>query len=249
VSGGLHAKGSNLGANAATGDLLLFLDPEVLLPKGFLAKALSEFKERSLDVASCQLEPIEEDWMPRFIFLRFFYDLFYNWPAQLLENVLPCASSLILTKRDIHEKLGGFDEGIRIAEDHDYARRAAKIAKVGILRFAKLPLFMRRCQKEGIVRTHLRYQLCNLFNLVLGEVRSNIFRYDFGQYKNDISENAENPGKPGFVIQLPWIIAYYILVLLGLVAWLVSLLILTPRILRRLASRLFSKPYSIGPVE
>jgi len=167
----------------------------------------------------------------------------------LLENTLPYASCLILARREIHEKLGGFDEGIAIGEDHDYARRAAEVGKVGFLRFGRLPFFMRRCQKEGIIKTYLKYQLCNLFNVVLGEVRSDIFRYNFGQYKNAISDSGKNQRKPTFIIQLLWTIAYYTLLVQALISWLLFLLILTPRILRRLASRLFSKPYSIGPVE
>ena len=159
VSGGLPAKGRNQGAKAATGDLLLFLDAEALLPKDFLARILVEFELRSLDIASCRLEPIKEEWMPRFILPRFFYNLLYNWPVQLLESAFPYASSLILVKRELHERLQGFDQKIRIGEDHDYARRAAKVGKFGVLKSSKLPLFMRRCREEGIIRTNVKYQL------------------------------------------------------------------------------------------
>ena len=245
VSGGLPAKGRNQGAKAAIGDLLLFLDPEALLPNGFLAKALAEFRMRSLDLASCALGPIEEHWMPRYIFPKFFYNLFYNWPASLLDTVYPFASSFILVKKDIHEKLGGFDEGIRIAEDHEYARRATRIGKVGFLRFGKLPLFMRRCQKEGIIKTHLKYQLCHFFNLLLGEVRYDIFNYNFGQYKVCHSGNIYESTKPTFVIQSMWTLAYYMLLILGFISWLLFLLALTPKLIRFCLKRLIFKLHRV----
>ena len=240
VSGGLPAKGRNQGAKAATGDLLLFLDAEALLPENFLAKLLVEFEERSLDIASCRLEPIEEKWMPRFIYSKFFYNLLYNWPVQLLENAFPYASCLILVKKEIHAKLKGFDEKIKIAEDHDYARRAARVGKFGFLRSSILPLFMRRCRVEGIINTNLKYIVCNLFNVSLGEVKSDIFRYDFGQCRSSVSENGNSPKKLGFVSQLLWTIAYYIVSGLGLIGWLMFLLVLAPKLMSLRMRRLLS---------
>jgi glycosyltransferase involved in cell wall biosynthesis len=231
VSGGLPAKGRNQGAEAATGELLLFLDTEALLPDGFLAKLLVEFQERGLDVASCGLEPIEEEWMPRFICPKFFYDLLYNWPAQLLEKAFPYASCLILVKREVHARLEGFDEKIKIAEDHDYARRAARICRFGLLRSAKLPLFMRRCRENGIIKTNLKYLVCNLFNVSLGEVRSDVFRYDFGQCRAGASDRGSGPSKPGFVLQSVWTLAYYVASALGLIGWLVFLLVMAPKLM------------------
>jgi glycosyltransferase involved in cell wall biosynthesis len=231
VSGGLPAKGRNQGAEAATGDLLLFLDAEALLPDEFLAKLLGEFEERGLDVASCPLVPIEEKWMPRLIFPRFFYNLLYNWPAQLLESAFPYASSLILVRKEIHTKLEGFDEKIKIAEDHDYARRAARVGRFGFLRSSRLPLFMRRCREEGIINTNLKYMVCNLFNVSLGEMKSDILRYDFGQGRRSVYESGKRQRRLTSVFQFPWTIAYYIVSGLGLVGWLVFLLVLAPKLI------------------
>ena len=57
VKGGLPAVGRNEGAKAAKGELLLFLDADVILPEKFLEKAIREFEKRNLDVASIQLDP------------------------------------------------------------------------------------------------------------------------------------------------------------------------------------------------
>jgi hypothetical protein len=36
-----------------------------------------------------------------------------------------------LIKKEIHKKIGGFDESIVFVEDHPYVREAGKIAKFG----------------------------------------------------------------------------------------------------------------------
>lgn len=231
VKGGLPAKGRNQGARAAAGDLLLFLDSDTWLPEDFLNRALQEFNERGLDVAGCGLEPIPEEWMPRFLFPKFGYNLFYNWPTRFLEGVFPYAASFFLVKREINERLGGFDETIKISEDHSYVRRASKIGKFGILKFSKLPLFLRRFQKEGIMKTGLKYIFCNLFNISLGDVRTDIFRYNFGQYKQIASTGKKNPKKPNFLLQFLWIIASYAIVVFGLITWLLIFIIFTPKLI------------------
>ena len=230
VPGGLAAKGRNQGGKAAKGDLLLFLDPEALLPNGFLKRVLAEFKERDLDIASCAIEPLVEKWMPPLTFPRFFFDLLYNWPARLSQNIFPYASAVLLVKRSIHEKLGGFNESIRIGEDHDYARRAAKFGRYGFLSSCKLPLFMRRCQKMGALRTNLKYLLCNLVNAFFGEVKSDIFKYNFGQYKG-IQSEEENNRRPNWALSLGWVIAYYIMLMIGLLSWIVFFFVLFPKLM------------------
>src|ERR671927_133807 len=45
------ARGRNLGGRSATGDVLIFLDADVRLPRDFLEGFLGEFEEKHLDVA------------------------------------------------------------------------------------------------------------------------------------------------------------------------------------------------------
>lgn len=242
VRGGLPAKGRNQGAAVAKGELLLFLDAETILPKYFLENILSKFKEKNLDIVSCSLEPITEKKSQKIY--KIFYDLFYNWPANFLEDAFPYASSLILVKKEIHQKIGGFDEEIKIAEDHAYARAAAKIGKFNFLKSLKLPFLPRRYQKEGIIKTSLKYYLCNLYNIFLGEVKSDIFNYNFGQYKKE-----KNPPKSQrgifrvlkFLFQIPWAIVQFILVIAVSITWLVVFLIFTPKIINLRIQSLFKK--------
>lgn len=181
VPGGLPAKGRNNGAKVAKGDLLLFLDADVILPDNFLKKSLEEFETRKLKVASYGLIPRTEQWV-----IRTCFDIFYNWPIILWERILAYGAMGILVEKEIFEKVGGFEEEIKLAEDHYFVRQGAKISRFGIIRSVKIYISLRRYQKDGYLKTWFKYFTCQMHMFFLGPVRSDIFNYKFGHYsKND----------------------------------------------------------------
>lgn len=182
ISGGLPAKGRNEGAKIAKGDTLFFLDADTVLPDNFLNKAVREFKERSLDLASFCLIAL-----PLKKVSSFFLNIFYNQPIILLETALPHAATGIFVKKEIFEKVGGFDEDVKLAEDHYLARRAKEVfeAKCGIIKTTKIFVSDRRFRTDGWVTIGIKYLLCELHLIFLGPVRSDIFKYKFNHYNND----------------------------------------------------------------
>ena len=132
VPGGVPAKGRNEGAKIAKGDLFLFLDADVILPESFLEKVLREFRERKLDVAAFCLDSQTEKKSEKFLF-----NFFYNWPIIIFEKILSHGTQAILVKKEIFEKVNGFDESIKFAEDHSFVRRIKKIGKFGIIKSEK----------------------------------------------------------------------------------------------------------------
>ena len=176
LSGGrLPAKEKNKGALSAKGDVILFLDADIVLPDNFLRDSLREFKKRNLDIASFSLSSFE--W-----FHRISSRILYNLPAALTEKSLPQAMNAILVKKIIHEKINGFDEKIKIGEELDYVRRGAKIGKFGNLKRAKIIISPRRFQQDGWFKTWLKYFLCQLHMVFLGPVKSDILKYKFNHY-------------------------------------------------------------------
>ncbi len=180
TGGGLPAKGKNSGAKAAKGDLLLFLDADAVLPRKFLEKSIREFSKRKLNVASFRIIPIE-----RRALYQFALDAFYNFPILILEKVLPHGAMAILIEKKLFEDLGGFDEEIKLAEDHDLIRRAAKAARYGIIKSASAFASMRRFKKDGWVRVYLKYIFCEAHMIFLGPVQTDIFKYKFGASSKD----------------------------------------------------------------
>lgn len=180
VPGGLPAKGRNEGAKIAKSGTLFFLDADTLLPNSFFDKSLSELKNRNLDIASFCIKSHPENK-----FIDFLLEIFYNKLIIVMEKILPHAAMGILAKKDLFVRLNGFDETIKLAEDHDFARRAGKIAKFGIIRSVKLYSSDRRAKTDGWFRTGIKFLFCQLHMIFIGPVRSDIFKYKFGHYDNN----------------------------------------------------------------
>lgn len=182
IKGGLPAKGRNEGAKIAKGDLFFFLDADVILPKGFFEKSLKEFKRRNLDIASFSLVPISKSKLS-----KFFLDAFYNKPSIFLENVLPHAAMGIIIKKELFGKIGGFDEDVKLAEDHYLARIAKSLfeAKFGIIKSTNLFISERRFKTDGWIKTGVKCLLCQIHMLFFGPVKSDIFKYKFAHYNEN----------------------------------------------------------------
>jgi len=176
VNGGLPAKARNYGAKAARGKIILFLDADVVLPfPDFLKKTLDEFSRKQLGIATCAIVPISGRKIDKF------FHRAYNLYLKTLRPIIARAPGFcIYVKKSVHEKISGFDEDIVLAEDHDYARRAAKVAKFGILKSYPIVVSVRRFDRDGRLNIAVKYLLCEAHMMVKGPVRSDIFKYRFG---------------------------------------------------------------------
>jgi len=182
VPGGLPAKGRNEGAKAAKGEIILFMDADnIYLPTNFLKQSLEEFEKRNLDVASFPVCPQGNG------FDKIAYGSYNLW-AGISQNFLPHATNSVLVRKEIHEKIGGFDEEIKMAEDHEFVRRAAKFGKFGFIKTEPVLTSTRRFERDGRLKTYLKYLVAALHMLLLGKIKSNIYNYRFNQY----SKNKKN---------------------------------------------------------
>jgi len=178
VKGGLPARGRNEGAKVAKGEIFLFMDADnIYLPNGFLEKVISEFKRRNLGVASFPIYP-KGNLIDKicYFFYNKFVEIFQNWTA--------FATNCVLIKREVFEKVGGFDEEILIGEDHDLAKRAAKISKFGFIKTEPILTSPRRFEIDGRIKTYGKYLLAGLYMLFFGPVKKKIFEYRFNDLKN-----------------------------------------------------------------
>lgn len=179
VAGGLPGKGRNMGAALVESDLILFLDADVELPDAdFLKRAVKEFENQGLDVATADVIPIKGNWYDRFS-----HEV-YNFYVRLWGKVHPHAPGFfILIKRTLHQKIKGFDESIIFAEDHEYVGRAAKVGKFGFLNSVKIPVSVRRQNRDGRFNMAMKYVLAELHILFIGPIRHHHFNYTFGHPK------------------------------------------------------------------
>jgi glycosyltransferase involved in cell wall biosynthesis len=177
VRGGMPAIGRNAGAHAAEGNLLLFLDADVIPPPDFIVRVLEEFERKEYDVATCFIAALDENPLDRMICVG------TNLYFRIIQPVSPHAPGFcILSKRIVHEKMGGFDESLALSEDIDYARRAKRFGKFGIMTSARIPVSMRRVGKEGLMGLGLKYAWCEIYALVGRPLRKAPFKYEFGTF-------------------------------------------------------------------
>jgi len=178
VKGGLPAKGRNEGAKIAKGELLLFMDADnVYLPENFLGNLVQKFKKRNLGVAAFPILPDGKK------IDKFLYRI-YNWLVKITQNFLPHATNSILVKKEIHQKISGFDEEIKIAEDHEYVRRAKKYGyKYGFIEIEPVLTSSRRFEKDGRLKTYLKYILAGFHLFIFGKIKTDLYHYQFDKNK------------------------------------------------------------------
>lgn len=177
VKGGLPGVGRNRGAKIAQGEFLFFLDADVILPRNFLKKAYNEMQKRYLDLATCEFKPISN-----LLIDKVSHELI-NLFIKLSQFSTPHAPgfSIFVSKR-LFERVGGFDESIKIAEDHDFVRRASKLRPLRILESTYIKVSVRRLEKEGRIRLAKKYLYVELHRLFKGELKKDIINYEFGNY-------------------------------------------------------------------
>ncbi len=184
VDGGLVARGRNNGAAAAKGDVLIFFDADVVLPDPwFLHSTVTEFRERKLGAATCKITPLSDKTVD-----KVFHEL-YNQFMAITASFRPHAPGFcIFARRDVHEQLGGFDETITLGEDTDYVDRAGKADTFGVLKSARIPVSVRRFERDGRLNIAVKYLLTEFHMRTIGMVRSDAIGYTFGHDKEAAEE-------------------------------------------------------------
>jgi glycosyltransferase involved in cell wall biosynthesis len=177
IQGGMPGKGRNEGARVANGEWLLFLDADVILQPHFLKALTDEVQAKRLDVASCAIEPLNGNKVDKA--LHGVVNVYFK----ATQKFWPHAPGFcILVKKEIHNKIKGFDEKIQFAEDHDYVRRAGRIARFAYIKKVKIPVSIRRLEKDGRFIIGLKYFLAEIHLIFIGPIKSNIFNYKFGHF-------------------------------------------------------------------
>ena len=160
----------NLGAQAATGEILLFLHADTCLPAGFdaLVRAALQVEQQAIsgafalriDGASPKLRWVE--WGVR-------------WRSRFLQ--LPYGDQAIFLRSDTFDKIGGFPV-LPIMEDFELMRRLKRLGKIAIIS-APVVTSARRWEERGVFVTTLINQLVVLgyFLGINGERLRKVYRW------------------------------------------------------------------------
>lgn len=171
TSNGGPSRARNIGASQATGDYLIFLDSDVVLPPRYLIAveegiALGGYDAfGGPDKASPDFTP-----MQRAINYAMTSTLttggIRGGKAKGMESFKPRSFNLGC-RRELYMRLGGFDEGMRFGEDIDFSLRLLESgARVGLIseawvyhkRRVDLRKFFKQVHNSGIARIHLEHR-------------------------------------------------------------------------------------------
>lgn len=170
--------GRNRGAEIAQGEILFFLDADARLPtRDFLRQAIAEFEKRKLAAAGFYIRAWDGHLGHRLLFLL---GNVLFWATQVIDPHVP--GWAILVRKEIHEKIGGFDETPAFREDHEYISRVRRVGKVRFLKTEPILVSTRRFATEGTLRTLGIYLLTELAR-PFGRIPYERFGYKFGGNK------------------------------------------------------------------
>ena len=187
VEGGRPARGRNEGARIATGELLVFLDADVRIAPDFLQSVTREVIERDLVAATAPSRPLSPYGTDRAI------HNFANAYIRLTQYNNPHAPGYcIIVRRDTFVSMGGFDERLQLAEDHELVKRAGDFGKFRMLRNCTVQVDVRRLKKEGRLGYALKTIRVVLYRVLQGEIEegSDEFEYEFGDFSEDEADTT-----------------------------------------------------------
>lgn len=142
----------NMGASAASGDILLFLHADTILETGWAAAILTVLEDDSISGGAFTLAIQSQLWK---------YRLVETWVKLRCRLCLvPYGDQAIFVRKHAFDTIGGY-KSIPIMEDVDFIERLKKIGNIVILN-KKAITSERRWSKKGFIRTAAMNQLIML---------------------------------------------------------------------------------------
>lgn len=167
----------NNGAARARGEILLFLDADTVLPSDFLSRSVSEIKSKNLVGAGFYIK-FNPNKFSRRIFSTIFN--FFCFGRQYFAPI--GVGSALLTQKQAHDQIGGFDCTIYVAEDFDYCYRLSRCGKFRMISSSFVYFSSRRLEKEGDMKVLFKWFVMGFFTLFNFRIKKKIVKYEFGKY-------------------------------------------------------------------
>lgn len=171
------AYGRNQGAKHASGEWLLFFDADVDLDDpDFIKKLVDGAQAKGWSTSSGQLKVGGNSFLGKLGHNQGYMNFMARTKHPIMQGYC------MLTRRDVFEKLNGFNEKLHYGEDNDYAMRSAPYG-FGFVKNAYYIVDPRRYEQEGW-KLLFKNILHELYRLTHGfSFEKNRQSYDFGKHK------------------------------------------------------------------
>lgn len=139
--------GRNYGAKKASGNILVFLDADVIFPMSLPEKVQETFKQPTVVGATCNIMP-QRSRLGATTFFRI-YNLIIRFSTRFRPH---SRGEFFAVRKSAFQKANGFDETMPCLEDHDLANRLSKLGKFVFIPDLTVYESLRRFQKLGFRR-------------------------------------------------------------------------------------------------
>lgn len=183
----------NLGARASRREWLLFLDADSRVPRYCVARLQQFIRDQRPEFFTAW--SLADGETPRDAILSLIVDLYIE--CSVLAHRAVAVGSMFAVRRDLFERLGGFDETITMAEDYDLTQRIlAAGVPLHILRETLYLYSLRRARKEGLMRFFWTYARISLQALITGQSPRHLSSYVLGGQYFDKTPTAAHEAAP-----------------------------------------------------
>lgn len=166
----------NFGARQAKGKYLIFFDADVEPEKNFIKEIKEKIIKNNLGITTVWNRSSKKNLTGKLILLLL------NLSMTLFQKIKPAANGpCIIIKKELFDKINGFDETIVFGEDFDLVQRVWK-AKGKFMVFSKPILYVstRRFEKEGLFFSLYKSIKAIFHQVFFGPIRKPIFDYQMG---------------------------------------------------------------------
>ena len=149
----------NTGAKHSRGVYLLFIDADTIIPVQLVRDFVNTLRTRAVTVG-CNVMPFPLNSIERNLFKAFNLIL-----RSSSHHGAAFSGNCVGYRKDIFQKLGGFDEGRIASEDHDLSNRASKLGKAVFLKHLTVKTSNRRVKNLGLPLMLMGWSKTTLFYL------------------------------------------------------------------------------------
>lgn len=168
----------NLGAKEARGKWLVFLDADTMIPPNYLSEIHNYILiNKTCALVTTWMKPDSKEKSDR---LMVGVANVILEAARLTDKPFIPGFNIVVKKR-MFNKVGGFNENAKLAEDHDLAKRLVEEGcELCVMRSPKITTSLRRFRREGKLEIMRKYAVATVKWLREGPITQEMFDYPMG---------------------------------------------------------------------